>query len=265
MIDTTQHGCMENCTYKKTLGSDSGHYCFKHGILPVTESECVYNGTDTTGQDTTLLLLPEPHNATTDGSKITSYRGGHKVEKGPSGSCCYTVSIGFTIEFDCEIRMKGIQNTTFAETVDSFASSFKTQYREQYQKEASQVEAASSASFWGFFFGISASGVYTESEETTNLYKDGKEGLETTREGVVDRLSQLTGTFISGTIKGKATGLLPTPQKSCLVIKLSQIKIETEGVTKTLQVVNDDALLANPNTGRTDGVKTEITSINLIE
>merc|ERR1711962_131026 len=48
MIDTTQYGCMENCTYKKTQGSDSGLYCFKRGILPVTESECVYNGTDIT-------------------------------------------------------------------------------------------------------------------------------------------------------------------------------------------------------------------------
>jgi len=255
---------MENCTYKKTQGSDSGHYCFKHGILPVTESECVYNGTDTTGQDTTLLLLPEPHNATTDGSKITSYKTGYKVEKGTSASCCYTVSIGFTIEFDCEIKMKGIQNTTFAETVDSFASSFKKQYQEQYQKEASQVEAASSASFWGFFFGISASGHYTESKETTNLYVNGTEGLKTTREGVVDLMSQLTGTVISGTIKGKATGLLSTPQLSCLVVKLSQIKMETEEGTKTLQVVNDEFLLANPNTGRTDGVKTEITSVNLI-
>merc|ERR1711962_711791 len=50
-IDTTQYGCMENCTYKKTNSSDTGHYCFKPGSLQVTE--CVYTGTDTTGTDIT--------------------------------------------------------------------------------------------------------------------------------------------------------------------------------------------------------------------
>jgi len=34
--DTSQYGCMENCTYKKTFGIDSGLYCFKKGSLQVT-------------------------------------------------------------------------------------------------------------------------------------------------------------------------------------------------------------------------------------
>merc|ERR1711962_345262 len=65
MIDTTEYGCMENCTYKKTLGSDSGHYCFKHGILPVTESECVYNGTDITITDNPACIELENTQAVT--------------------------------------------------------------------------------------------------------------------------------------------------------------------------------------------------------
>jgi len=37
MTETHQYGCMGNCTYKKTLGSDSGLYCFKKGSLQVTQ------------------------------------------------------------------------------------------------------------------------------------------------------------------------------------------------------------------------------------
>merc|ERR1711962_246037 len=37
MTDTHKYGCMENCTYRKTLGSDTGLYCFKPGSLHVTE------------------------------------------------------------------------------------------------------------------------------------------------------------------------------------------------------------------------------------
>jgi len=37
MTDTHKYGCMENCTYKKTLGSDTGLYCFKTGPLHVAE------------------------------------------------------------------------------------------------------------------------------------------------------------------------------------------------------------------------------------
>jgi len=35
--DTHQYGCIENCTYKKTFGIDSGLYCFKKGSLQVSE------------------------------------------------------------------------------------------------------------------------------------------------------------------------------------------------------------------------------------
>jgi len=41
MADTHQYGCIENCTYKKTNGSDTELYCFKRGILPVTECEVI--------------------------------------------------------------------------------------------------------------------------------------------------------------------------------------------------------------------------------
>jgi len=37
MTDTSPYGCMENCTYKKTFGIDSGLYCFKRGSLQVTQ------------------------------------------------------------------------------------------------------------------------------------------------------------------------------------------------------------------------------------
>merc|ERR1711962_339318 len=37
MTDTHKYGCMENCTYRKTLGSDTGLYCFKPGSIHVTE------------------------------------------------------------------------------------------------------------------------------------------------------------------------------------------------------------------------------------
>jgi len=37
MTDTSQYGCMENCTYKKTYGIDSGLYCFMRGSLQVTQ------------------------------------------------------------------------------------------------------------------------------------------------------------------------------------------------------------------------------------
>jgi len=37
MTDTSPYGCMENCTYKKTFGIDSGLYCFKKGSLQVTQ------------------------------------------------------------------------------------------------------------------------------------------------------------------------------------------------------------------------------------
>merc|ERR1711962_283961 len=36
MSPTHQYGCIENCTYKKTSGPDTGLYCFKTGSLQVT-------------------------------------------------------------------------------------------------------------------------------------------------------------------------------------------------------------------------------------
>jgi len=92
MIDTTEYGCMENCTYKKTQGSDSGLYCFKPGILPVTESECVYNGTDITITDTTVCIELENTQAVTgDAHGIPGYFPFHSKNKETCAYYCYYI------------------------------------------------------------------------------------------------------------------------------------------------------------------------------
>merc|ERR1711962_335400 len=54
MAHTHQHGCMENCSYKKTNSSDTGLYCFKTGSLQVTECG------NFTGGRGTCFATPQP-------------------------------------------------------------------------------------------------------------------------------------------------------------------------------------------------------------
>merc|ERR1711962_1330708 len=92
MIDTTEYGCMENCTYKKTQGSDSGLYCFKHGILPVTESECVYNGTDTTITDNPGCVIQPNTQMVSHGAKgIPDYFPFHSNSENVCAHYCHAV------------------------------------------------------------------------------------------------------------------------------------------------------------------------------
>jgi len=92
MIDTTEYGCMENCTYKKTQGSDSGHYCFKRGILPVTESECVYNGTDITITDNPGCVVQPNTQMVSHGAKgIPDYFPFHSNSENVCAHYCHAV------------------------------------------------------------------------------------------------------------------------------------------------------------------------------
>jgi len=64
VMDTSQYGCYEGCTYKKTNDEESDkHYCFKKGSLPVSLSKCsTGNGTSEAEdyQDCSALLINSP-------------------------------------------------------------------------------------------------------------------------------------------------------------------------------------------------------------
>jgi len=217
-----------------------------------------------------LHLLSQPHNVVSKYAEpseklnITSYQNGWKIENGVEGTCCVTVPIGATIEFNCQIDMKATTRANFAESMEKFTEYFKDEYQEDYKKEANSWGAAGKAGFWGTWFGISASGHYSHTDETTNLYTLGEKGLEVTREAAMSELEQLSETTLTGTMKGKVTGLLRDPDPVCLAVKLSQIKIGNEKAIKTVQVYDNDQTMADPITGATNTAQTSDMTVNLL-
>jgi len=196
---------------------------------------------------------------------ITGYKNGYKVERGTQGSCCFTVSVGFEYDFKCEISMSGTTSANFVETMDKFTKKFKREHQIDYKKELNSYGASGSADFWGTWFGISASGYYSHTDETINLYERGEMGLNETRESAVSALAAQTETTLKGEITGKAKGIVNDADPVCLAIKLSQIEIRDEYETRTLQVLDGDETLVDPATGATDTVEASNVTLNLLE
>lgn len=177
---------------------------------------------------------------------ITNVESGYKTVSG----ACIDATKGAWATLNFTLQMNGTSSMSVRDLSLTFTSLLKTQYHENYTKEVTSYGGAVGISMPVFsWLGISASGHYDDSKETSEKFQDGQKSLDEARHSLEKNFTQSSHNVLTATGSMSVTGYSMIPSKACAFLQVAQITF-ADNTGTTIVNNNGDSMAAAEPDGR---------------